>query len=156
MSIGFAQSATRICVVFIGLFCLNFSCQDHPVPQTLPSLTTQPITRSNTRAFSLFTFQLVVDNPGSILAKEYGVVFTTYDDLDIVSPNVISEPTIQNGRVVLFKGPFGPGNQQELITDVPESKLTLDYIFQRAYAVLDNGEVVYGQTVTTKYGIVQQ
>jgi hypothetical protein len=156
MSKKLAQSATRICVVFIGLLCFNFSCQDHPIPQTLPSLTTQPITRSNTRAFSLFTFQLVVDNPGSIPVKEYGVVFTTYDDLDIVNPNVIPEPTILTGMVVSFKDPFGPGNQQESKTDVPDSNLTLDYTFQRAYAVLNNGEVAYGQTITTKYGIVQQ
>ncbi|MCE7067173.1 hypothetical protein [Dyadobacter sp. CY326] len=152
----FSHSATRLCVVFIALLCFNFSCQDHPIPQTLPSLTTQPINRSNTRAFSLFTFQLVVDNVGSIPVKEYGVVFTTYDDLDIVSPDVISEPTIVNGKVISFKGVFSPGNHQESKTDVPDSKLTLDYIFQRAYAVLNNGTVVYGQVITTKYGVVQQ
>ena len=152
----FSQSAARMFVVFIGLLYFNFSCQDHPIPQTGPSLTTEPIARINSRTFSLFTFQLVVDDPGSIPVKEYGIVFTTYDDLDIVNPDVNSEPTIQTGTVVSFKNPFGQGNQQESKTDTPESTFTLDYIFQRAYAVLDNGEVVYGNMVTTKYGVVQQ
>ena len=151
----FSESAIRVYMLFIGLLYLNFSCQDHPIPQTLPSLTTQPIIRSNTRAFSLFIFQLMVDNSGSIPVKEYGVVFTTYYELDIVNPDIILEPTILTGKMIPFKDPFGPGNHQELKTDIPDSKLTLDYTFQRAYAVLDNGEVVYGKVITTKYGVVQ-
>ena len=135
---------------------MNFSCENHQEPELLPVLETLQITQSREVPppyQSTYTnhYRLRVIEKGNVPVTEYGVIYSTYNtsELENNAPYVIKEPTVLNSPLHIITEEFGPG--EKLMSHEKNYPLRT-YVYQRAYAKLGDGRVIYGDVVLTAAG----
>jgi hypothetical protein len=145
----------RIFAVFVSILFFNFSCEDHKIALAPPVLKTLPVTQKGTQQVPVMStiYKLEVLDTGTRQVSEYGVLYHTYYEVELESdPTPVTVPTVENSVKHPFSETFGVG-LKELITDSQFPLRT--YVFQRAYAILDDGSVIYGAIVKTRAGVIQ-
>jgi hypothetical protein len=128
-------------VILMSLFLFAHACVDHQIPGTPPQLETLKWSSGNGWKCS-YTFNLDIKDVGTMPVKEYGIVYTFNG---IGNPRV-GNPVVESDMKEVFPMPFLPG---------PKSKLSGDIcgpnVYYRAYAILENNSVVYGQEIAFNY-----
>ncbi|MCE7063174.1 hypothetical protein [Dyadobacter sp. CY343] len=151
----FTRPIIKSAFLFCAVLLLSFSCEDHTVPEVLPVLKTLPITqtRENPPPFeSMYTnrYRLVVENVGNVPVSKYGIVFTTYRSGETPNPN--KTPTVDaQFPSHVFPDAFGEGEKS--FDQGGNYPLRTD-VYQRAYAILADGRIIYGDVVWTVAGKV--
>ncbi|WP_031528083.1 hypothetical protein [Dyadobacter crusticola] len=130
----------QFAALFTMLFLFSFSCEDHVVPETpevLPVISTLPMDISAGK----LNFKIAFQNLGNAQIGSYGVVYSTafYD----LSLSYTKTPTIDYEKQD-FTGSPALGNLSNSAAPAPEGFFA---IFYRAYAMLSNGKVVYGDVM---------
>jgi hypothetical protein len=128
---------TTLALVVLSLFLFSYSCQDHVVPGIPPQLKTLEFVASQNLKCSLI-YTVEVTDVGTIPVKEYGVVFSAIGD----GKTFTETPTVADNIKVIVDLPFVAG---------PKSKggpqICTFRISYRAYAILEDDSVVYGNTL---------
>lgn len=121
--------------LFFVMLLMAFACTDHNMPGP-PQLETL-ITEMNCNAS--FTYKLNVKESGNMRVVEYGIV---YSGTAPINPT----PTVDINAKTIFSEAFtdGPKTQLGYSLCVPET-------YYRAYAILENGTVVYGNIIHFRY-----
>ncbi|PWJ53240.1 hypothetical protein CLV98_12523 [Dyadobacter jejuensis] len=140
-----------------SLFVLfQFSCtEDHaikrmPVLKTLPTSLLPSFNADSTYIGPpyFWIFNLEVVDKGTEPIKEYGVVLTQFRP----DPNETRyEPFVDNTFKNAFEQPFEVGPATHRLRN---NYAMRTYVYQKAYAILESGEVVYGNLVVTENGTV--
>ncbi|MEO6285703.1 MAG: hypothetical protein ABIN80_11625 [Dyadobacter sp.] len=125
------RSFYHLALVFTGLLFANFSCQDHVVPQKEAQIKTESRADLGT---GVWNYRLSITDLGNVPITEYGIVYVTS-----ALPAPLT-PTVSDTKIIF-----------PLITTLglktrPGLKPVGANIFYRAYAILENGSVVYGET----------
>ncbi|WP_157488288.1 hypothetical protein [Dyadobacter crusticola] len=128
------KTATALCL-FLSIFLMAFSCDDHVVPEE-PS--EQPVTAfssaSASLAFNVVIYNYTFGSLGTVPVVEHGIVRV---NADLTSAGLL--PTVNDKKIMMSDAAavkiFGVF---EIVT--PELKK----IFYRPYAILENGNVIYG------------
>ncbi|SKB56648.1 hypothetical protein [Dyadobacter psychrophilus] len=118
------------------------SCVDHELPGTPPQMETLEFSSGNGWKCSV-TFNLDIKDVGTIPVKEYGMVYTTSGKGNAPLAN----PVVETDFKQVFPMPFLPGKKTKL-NEV--SNTCGPYVYYRAYAILEDGTVVYGQEIEFK------
>ena len=129
----------------LGLICLSlilfsYSCQDHQLPGEPPLLSTHKLFYDSIHGKCSFTTELEVLNIGTIPVTEYGVVYNAALSGG-TGPNR-ENPTIEDYPKIIYDMPFSTGIKSKV-----GPQICTNSNYYRAYAILNNGTVVYGQTL---------
>lgn len=127
-------------LIFSSLFLFSYSCQDHKAPGEPPLLSTQKLFYDSIHGKCSFTTQLEVLNIGTIPVTEYGIVYNAA--LSGGSGPNFDNPTIDNYPKIVFDMPFSTGVKTKV-----GPQICTNSNYYRAYAILSNGTVTYGQTL---------
>jgi hypothetical protein len=123
------------CMALSSLFS-GCSLQDHPIPETL-AIRTEPVEYNNG-----WDFAIQADKLGSLPVTEHGILFLAFfrasTDTDYV-------PRIEHGSRIKFDGPLILGQNKFKYTGNGFDGRY--FFFYRAYAILSDGSVVYGNIV---------
>lgn len=119
-------------IILMSLFLFSYSCQDHQIPGVPPSLVTLQVSPGAVRCEVAFNFNLV--DTGNIPITEFGVVVAGSG----FSGQASDTPTVGTHTKVIFDPPFTTGVKNK------NSKVCTNNISFRAYAILNNGTIVYG------------
>jgi hypothetical protein len=124
--------------LFLSIFLMAFSCADHVVPEnpSSASVTTVSSAIFTILGSSNIQYRIQFSELGVVPIIEHGVV-RVVQNLD--QPDVI--PTINDGKKI--SSVAATKDLENLIEPVDLS--TPKRIFYRAYALLQNGDVVYGE-----------
>ncbi|WP_157474783.1 hypothetical protein [Dyadobacter sp. Leaf189] len=128
------KTATALCL-FLSIFLMAFSCDDHVVPE---EPTEEPVTAFTSTsaglAFNLVIYNYTFGSLGMVPVMEHGIVRVNADVNSVgILPTVDDKKIISNeAAAVKIFGVF------EVVT--PELKK----IYYRPYAILENGNVIYG------------
>ena len=127
-------------LAFFLLFCL--SCTDHEPsgPIVAPKIKTlQIINTEEVNGAVGLNFRILIEELGNVPVTEYGVVWKVQKD------NQQATPTVNDSKTV-FPMPFTLGQHSKLEFNV-QTQQPYVFMFYRAYAILENGTVVYaGET----------
>ena len=125
---------------FSGMLLSLFAnaCVDHDLPGTPPQLETLNITSGVWKCS--VTFNLDIKDVGTIPVKEYGMV---YNMQGTGNPRV-GNPVVGTDYKQIFPMPFLPG-KRTLLNSV--SNTCGPFLYYRAYAILEDDSVVYGQEI---------
>ena len=127
-------------VVLLSLFLFSYSCQDHQVPGEPPLLSTHELFYDSLHGKCSFTTELEVLNIGTIPVTEYGIVYNAA--LNGGGGPGYDNPSIDNYPKIVFDMPFSTGIKTKV-----GPQICTNSNYYRAYAILSNGTVVYGQTL---------
>ena len=127
-------------LICLSLFLFSYSCQDHQVPGEPPLLSTHELFYDSSHGKCSFTTELEVLNIGTVPVTEYGIVYNSA--LGGGSGPGHDNPTIENYPKIVFDMPFSTGVKTEV-----GPQICTNSNYYRAYAILSNGTVVYGQTL---------
>lgn len=127
-------------LICLSLFLFSYSCQDHQLPGEPPLLSTHNLFYDSTHGKCSFTTELEVLNVGTIPVTEYGIVYNAA--LSGGSGPDRENPTIENYPKIVFAMPFSTGIKQGV-----GPQICTNSNYYRAYAILNNGTVVYAQTL---------
>lgn len=147
----------RLFSLLLITLIINISCKDHEVPEVLPVLKTLPIQQLRLvppPEPTLYTnrYRLEVTEKGNVPVSRYGILFTTYSGAEFQHPESINkQPIVTTSINHDFAAPFELG--ERTLEEGPNYPLRT-YVFQRAYAVLADGRVIYGDVVFTSNGEV--
>jgi hypothetical protein len=121
-------------ITFIFFLFVTFSCTDHVSPSTELSIKTLP--------FELRVFKVQVDNLGAKAVTQYGIVYTVYPR-GVGNHNL--DPTINDNKII-FNTPIVLGvNRFNYAMDFLNGKT---FFYYRAYAILEDGSVVYANRIS--------
>lgn len=145
----------KLLFLLVSVLCVNLSCkkESEPEPQAevLPKLKTFPITVTgnagpNSNAWT-YHYKLVVEEKGNVPVMKYGVTWHSYRSSEMGQDYVIRFPIVQdiNYTAHPFNIPFEKGERKYDFPNFPFLLKGLTY--QRAYAVLQDGRVVYGDVI---------
>jgi hypothetical protein len=81
-------------------------------------------------------FRILVEELGNRTVTEYGMVWKVQKDNQQITPTINDSKTV-------FSMPFTIGEHSKLEFNIQNQKPYVD-LFYRAYAILENGTVVYG------------
>ncbi|MCE7061992.1 hypothetical protein [Dyadobacter sp. CY343] len=127
------RSTYLIAVLVIGGFFASCSLQDHVTPEPL-RITTDSVRYNNGWNFGVRAYEMA-DLP----VTEHGILYLAFfrasNDHDYV-------PRIEHGGRIKFDGPLVPGANKSLYTG--DAFAGRYFYFYRAYAILSDGSVVYG------------
>jgi hypothetical protein len=126
--------------IFLSLFLFSYSCQDHQLPGEPPLLSTHELFYDSTHGKCSFTTELEVLNIGTIPVTEYGIVYNP--TLGGGGGPSFDNPVIESFPKVIFDMPFSTGVKTKV-----GPQICTNSNYYRAYAILNNGTVVYGQTL---------
>lgn len=127
-------------LVCLSLFLFSYSCQDHQLPGEAPLLSTHDLFYDSGHGKCSFTTELEVLNIGTIPVTEYGIVYNAA--LGGGSGPNYDNPTIEDYPKIVFDMPFSTGIKTKV-----GPQICTNSNYYRAYAILNNGTVVYGQTL---------
>lgn len=119
-------------IVFLSILLSGFSCQDHQTPQKQPVLATLEVSPGAVRCE--IAFNLDVTDIGNMPVTEYGVVIAGLG----FSGQPTDTPAVGTHTKLIFDPPFSPGPKKK------NSGVCSNHFSYRAYVLLSNGEVVYG------------
>ncbi|WAC15202.1 hypothetical protein [Dyadobacter pollutisoli] len=125
-------------VLLSSIFLAAVSCQDHeiaPQPPTLKTIEFQSISSPRT-----IIFKLELTNSDGVPIKEYGILM---QPLNLPLP--VIDPLYGDSGVtkILFDNPASAGLNSK---QVPNPEIPVS--FYRAFAVLESGAIVYGNTIS--------
>ncbi|TDE16514.1 hypothetical protein [Dyadobacter psychrotolerans] len=153
----FFTNAIKLAALSLTILFMNFSCQDHEVPQLLPVLETIPVTQSRKSPPPYLTFyinhyRVNIKEKGNVPVAEYGVLYSTYhpSELENNASYVIKQPTVLNSPPHVITQEFEIG--ERLMSNDGDNFPLRTYVYQRAYAKLTDGRVVYGDVILTQSG----
>ncbi|WAC09897.1 hypothetical protein [Dyadobacter pollutisoli] len=126
-----------LALVVLSLFLFSYSCQDHVVPGVPPQLKTLPFSGGQNAKCSL-TYTVEVTDVGTIPVKEYGVVFSAVND----GRTFVVNPTVADNIRVIVALPFVAGPKSNAGPQICTNRINY-----RAYAILQDDSVVYGNTL---------
>lgn len=125
-------------LTFFLLFCL--SCADHEPgngPVVAPKIKTLEIIDGEViNGVEGLNFRILVEELGNTTVVEYGMVWKVQKDNQQVTPTVNDSKTV-------FSMPFTIGQHSKHEFNIQNQKPYVD-LFYRAYAILGNGTVIYG------------
>lgn len=127
-------------LIFSSLFLFSYSCQDHVPPGEPPLLSTHELFYDSIHGKCSFTTELEVLNIGTIPVTEYGIVYNAA--LSGGSGPNRENPTIEDYPKIVFDMPFSTGIKTKV-----GPQICTNSNYYRAYAILSNGTVTYGQTL---------
>jgi hypothetical protein len=134
------------CLTFLSLFLASFSCQDHEVPEEereFPVIHTLDIARVNDDP--TFSYSVRFQSLGNQQIAEYGVVTYAGAANENINPTV---PVMDNvkGKKYPFTGAgyMPPNLDKKSLSAKYEGPDGIIRLFYRAYAMLENNYVVYG------------
>jgi hypothetical protein len=128
------RSFFHLAIVFIGLLFANFSCEDHVVPVREAQIKTEGNAYVQGGP-TLWELRLSFTELGNVPIIEYGVVTATSP---IFTPSF--NPTVADSKVI-FPLPATLGLKTRIAI-----KPVAIIVYYRAYAILQNGTIVYGET----------
>lgn len=141
------------CLTFLSLFLASFSCQDHEVPEEereFPVIHTLDIARVNDDP--TFSYSVRFQSLGNQQIAEYGVVTYAGAANENISPTV---PVMDNvkGKKYPFTGAgyMPPNLDKKSLSAKYEGPAGAIRLFYRAYAILENNNVVYGDVKFTDF-----
>ncbi|WP_426295126.1 hypothetical protein ACN9ML_10430 [Dyadobacter endophyticus] len=120
-------------MVFLSLFLFSYSCQDHQIPEVPPSLVTLQVSPGAVRCEVAFNFNLV--DTGNMPITEFGIVVAGTG----FGGNSSETPSVGTHTKLVFDPPFTTGVKNK------NSKVCTNNVSFRAYAILSNGTIVYGE-----------
>jgi hypothetical protein len=134
----------RISYPIIGLLAfflvLCWSCTDHEPgsgPIVTPKIKTLEIVGGEVvNGAEGLNFRILVEELGNRTVTEYGMVWKVQKDNQQITPTINDSKTV-------FSMPFTIGEHSKLEFNIQNQKPYVD-LFYRAYAILENGTVVYG------------
>jgi hypothetical protein len=126
------RSFYHLAIVFIGLLFANFSCEDHVVPVREAQIKTESHVDLGT---GVWDFKLSITDLGNVPITEYGIVYVTS-----ALPAPLT-PTVSDTKIIF-----------PLVTTLglktrPALRPVGIQLYYRAYAILENGSIVYGETI---------
>jgi len=123
--------------ILLVLFAFFLSCTDHDIPEK-PELKTLLITSNPNGLKCSIVFNLNCVKTGTIPVKEYGALYTAFGSGVPISDN----PVIENSLKVIFDLPLTVGDKSKI-----GPQLCTNNIYYRAYAILIDDTVVYGDVI---------
>ncbi|SKB85958.1 hypothetical protein [Dyadobacter psychrophilus] len=123
-------------IIFLSLFLFSYSCQDHEIPGVPPSLVTLEVSPGAIRCEIAFNLNVV--DTGNMPVTEFGVVIAGFGFLGQASDT----PTVGTHTKLVFDPPFSTGNKKK------NSGVCSNQFSYRAYAILNNGTVIYGNLLS--------
>jgi hypothetical protein len=128
---------TTLALVVLSVFLFSYSCQDHVVPGIPPQLKTlEFVVSQNVKCGLVYTVD--VTDVGTIPVKEYGVVFSAVND----GKPFTATPTVADNIKVIVDLPFVAGPKSNTGPGICTNRINY-----RAYAILEDDSVVYGNTL---------
>ncbi|TLV01021.1 hypothetical protein [Dyadobacter luticola] len=116
------------------LAVISNSCTDHAMPSVLPEIETLAVTSAPSGIKCGTFFSANVISVGTMPVKKFGVVLTARG-VNQVHPN----PVVNVDYEVVLDLPFQPG-----IKGATGPQVCTNEIYYRAYAILEDDTVVYG------------
>ncbi|TLV03596.1 hypothetical protein [Dyadobacter luticola] len=123
--------------LFLSLFAMSFSCQDHVVPERpVPAriTTLNPAVTNRT-----VTFSLQFSTLGTVPITEYGIVFFSEDLFTPPGQIPVLDAAVHD--LIKFTEPFNLDVHINTRTFDPDVKK----VHYKAYAKLSNGSTAYGE-----------
>lgn len=120
-----------------AIILLAFSCNDHVAPGSCLSIKTLPFEHVDTSTI----FKIQVENQCEKPVKEYGIVYTAYFR-GVGNHNI--DPTITDNKIAFDTAIMPGGNQFTYAKDFFNGRI---FFYYRAYAILGDGSVIYGNRI---------
>lgn len=125
-------------IIIISALFMASSCTDHVTPHSELSIKTLPFEHVN----STTIFKIQVDDQGERPVKEYGIVYTAYYR---GTGNHNLDPTIDDNKITFNTALMLGINQFTYTKDFINGRT---FFYYRAYAILEDGSVVYGNRIS--------
>lgn len=124
-------------IAILSMILLAFSCNDHVIPDSQLSFRTLPFEHVDTTTI----FRIQVEDQGNKPVREHGIVYTAYFR-GVGNHN--QNPTIDDNKIRFDNALMLGINQFTYTKDFIDGKT---FFYYRAYAILDDGSVVYGNRI---------
>jgi hypothetical protein len=146
----------KLTTILLTVLCINLSCKEQETPEILPVLEALPITQkmvgppSGPRNSFTSNYRVLVKVKGNVKVIEYGVLFSTYYGEEIYNNAyyLAKEPTLQThgGHIITEEFEIG-----ERVISRDNNYPLRTHVYQRAYAKLEDGRVMYSDIVFTTH-----